>query len=290
MNIAVMGASGRTGARITRKLLNMGVTVRALGRSADRLADAKKEGARIMLGELSDVAYLAEAFRGADAVYAMLPYDVSQPGYLESQARQGEAMAEAIRRSGVPRVVFLSSLGADQEQGVGMIGSMHDQEQRLRAIDGLHITFLRPGAFFENLAHAAGMIAEHGLYADALLPDLRLPMVSTLDIADAAVAALADARWQGVRVCELQGPRDLSVSEAARIIGTALGRPDAMYLPQSYEEFAASLSGAGCAPDTATLTAEIARAINEGRIVAHAGRTPQDCAGIRFEDYAMTIS
>nr|MBA3297397.1 NAD(P)H-binding protein [Acidobacteriota bacterium] len=108
MMIAVMGASGNTGTRISGALLERGQQVRALGRSESKLADLKRAGADVVTGDAADLPFLAKAFRGADAVYALLPPDPTSPDYRARQDAVGEAIAAAVRDGGVRHVVFLS--------------------------------------------------------------------------------------------------------------------------------------------------------------------------------------
>lgn len=63
-----MGATGHTGKKITETLLKAGEKVRALGRSESKLAELKSAGAEALTGDTTDAAFLAKAFRGADAV------------------------------------------------------------------------------------------------------------------------------------------------------------------------------------------------------------------------------
>jgi len=49
--IAIMGACGNTGKRISELLLEKGETVRALGRSADKLAGLQSTGADSRLAQ-----------------------------------------------------------------------------------------------------------------------------------------------------------------------------------------------------------------------------------------------
>ncbi len=77
--ITVMGATGHTGKKITEALLNAGEKVRALGRSESKLAELKSAVAEVFEGDTKDAAFLAKAFRGADAVYTLLPTDRRAP-------------------------------------------------------------------------------------------------------------------------------------------------------------------------------------------------------------------
>ena len=290
MMITVMGATGRTGRRITEQLLKRGARIRALGRSDEKLAPLKALGGDVMAGDAIDSDYLARAFRGADAIYTLLPYEVHRPDYYAAQDRQGEAIAAAIRASGVRRVVFLSSLGAEQSSGTGMILSLHAQEERLQRIAGLDALFLRPGSFFENFHGAMALIKHEGFNCDAVRSDLALPMIGTQDIADAAVSALMDRDWHGHVIRELLGPRDLSYAEATRLIGERIGQPGLAYVQVSYDEMAQALEGSGFSHDVARLNAEIARGINEGRIGSLAGRSRETTTPTRFEDFTAELA
>jgi uncharacterized protein YbjT (DUF2867 family) len=49
--IAVIGASGNTGGRISDQLLQQGEKIRALGRSSQRLAGLERNGAEVRIGD-----------------------------------------------------------------------------------------------------------------------------------------------------------------------------------------------------------------------------------------------
>jgi putative NADH-flavin reductase len=141
--ITIMGATGNTGSKIAEALLAKGRRVRALGRSEDRLSKLKSAGAEVRTGDAADAAFLTEAFRGAQAVYTLLPTDRSAPDYRAAQDQQGEAIVKAIRDSGVKYVVALSSVGAELSNGTGVIAGLHAQEERLKAIAKINVLLLR---------------------------------------------------------------------------------------------------------------------------------------------------
>src|SRR4029079_15782326 len=157
-----MAGTGRIGKRITELLLASGEKVRALGRSESKISQLEKVGAETRAGEATDSTFLAKAFRGADAVYTLLPYDLVEPRYYEQQSKVGEAVIKAVRESGVRYLVFLSSIGADQPSGTGMLVSMHVQEERLRRLEDVNVLILRPGPFFENLLGLLELIKYQG--------------------------------------------------------------------------------------------------------------------------------
>lgn len=288
--ITVMGATGHVGRRIVELLLKGGQKVRALGRSESRLAELQAAGAEVRAGQASDAGFLGEAFRGADAVFTLLPPDAQSSDYRATQDRDGEAIARAVGDSGVGYVVFLSSVGADQPEGTGPIAGLHAQEGRLRRIPSANLLLLRPGYFFENFHEALAPIKHHGVNADSVEPDVALPMIATRDIAEAAARAIQARNWSGFVVRELLGPRDLSHAEATRILGERIGKPDLAYVQVPYAEMAKALVQAGLSESVAGLYVEMTRAFNEGRVKSVTGRTPASTTKTRFEDFAEELA
>jgi uncharacterized protein YbjT (DUF2867 family) len=62
--IAVMGATGNTGKKITEALLEAGEKVRALGRSTSKLAELKRAGAEVLAGDTNEAAFFGERISG----------------------------------------------------------------------------------------------------------------------------------------------------------------------------------------------------------------------------------
>jgi len=284
--ITVMGASGHTGQRIAQALLKAGEPVRAIGRDAAKLAPLQRAGAQLRIGNANDAAFLAEAFAGADAVYTLVAPSPDAADFRAAQDRMGEAIAQAVRESGVKRVVMLSSLGADLAAGTGPIAGLHAQEERLAGIAGLSLLRLRPAWFFENVESQVPLVEQQGMLAGSVDAELAMPMVGTADIAAAAVAALR-SRDTGVR--ELLGPHDVTHNKVARLLGQALGRPDAHYVRLPDDEMVKVLVGHGVSESFARLFVEMTRAINAQRLQPRDGRSDANTTPTRFEDYAREL-
>ncbi|MFN8177825.1 MAG: NAD(P)H-binding protein [bacterium] len=284
--IAIMGAAGNTGRRAAELLLDAGEKVRVLGRSAERLQDLARRGAEVMTGEATDAGYLATAFRGADAVYTLFPSDMQAPDLRAQQDRIGEATVDAIRKSGVRFVVFLSSLGGELPTGTGPIAGLHAQEERLRSIQGTDALALRPGYFFENTLGSLALIKHQGINGGAIAADLPISMVATRDIGEFAAKALRKRDWKGFTVREILGQRDLSLREVTNILGRRLAKPDLRYVQFGYADFVQALVGMGLPAKTAEGYAEMGRAFNEGKIKSHEGRRTENTTPTRFEEFA----
>src|SRR5438309_1742016 len=138
MTVTVLGATGKTGGAAAERLLAAGIKVRAVARSADKLAGLASKGAQAVAADLSDSAALAAALRGSDAAYLMIPSDYTKPDLLGQYTRAGESIIRAVRDSGLRRAVLLSSLGADVPSGTGPIVGLHAIEEQLKAVPGLN--------------------------------------------------------------------------------------------------------------------------------------------------------
>jgi uncharacterized protein YbjT (DUF2867 family) len=288
--IAVMGATGRTGSKIATQLLHAGGPVRAVGRSAARLAELADAGAEPVVGDPGDPGFLTAAFHGADAVYTMLPVDPTWSDYHAEVDRVGEAVVAAVRDSGVRHVVALSSLGAERAAGTGFIVSLYRQEQRLRALSLTNVLALRAGLFFETFVPALDLMIDQGINADTVAPDVPIPMVATRDLADAAATALRARDWTGFLVREVLGQRDLTFREVTAILGERLGRPGLPYIQLPDAAMLHALTEAGLSADVAAQTLDMNRAISDRTIRSRERRGPQNTTPTRFEDFADELS
>jgi uncharacterized protein YbjT (DUF2867 family) len=288
--ITVMGATGHTGKKIAEILLKAGEKVRALGRSESKLAELKRSGAEALIGDVTNAAFLAKTFGGADAVYTLLPTDRRAPDYRAAQDQQGEAIVKAIRESGVRYVVFLSSLGGELSEGTGPIVGLHAQEERLKRLKETNVLLLRAVSFYENFYEALGLIKHQGINGDTVAPDRAIPMVATRDVADVAAKALRGRDWKGVAVRELLGPRDITYVEVTRILGERIGKPDLKYVRFSEPDMIKALVQGGVSESFARLYVAMTRAFNEDTIKPRKGRTPENTTPTQFEDFAAELA
>src|SRR5580704_16872573 len=178
----ILGASGNTGSIIANSLLSAGKKVRVVGRDSGRLQRFVDKGAEAFTATLSDAAALTKAFSGGRAAYLLLPPAKSR----EDQERDSDGIAKGVKESGLRYAVHLSSYGAQVAKGAGPVSGLHSSEQKLNAIEGLNVLHLRAAYFMENNLAAIGMIHGMGIFGNALLPDLKIPMAATRDVGDYA--------------------------------------------------------------------------------------------------------
>jgi len=284
--LAITGATGKTGSKVAEMLLDAGHTVRVIGRSAERLKGLTAKGALAAVGDMADRSFLTKAFIGADAVFALIPPNLAVSDFRAYQEKIGESIVAAIKDSGIKYVVNLSSQGAHLPDRTGPIKGLHDQELRLNKLDGVNVLHLRPTYFMENLLMNIDMIRKMNIMGSAVRGDVRFAMIATKDIAAYAAERLVKRDFTGKSVADLLGARDLSLSEAAAIIGTKLGKPDLKYVAFPYEDAEKGMIGMGVKPDMAELYIEMSKALNEGLFAVNIPRTKENTTPTAFETFA----
>jgi uncharacterized protein YbjT (DUF2867 family) len=140
MKITTTGSLGNVGKPLVRLLIAAGHDVTVITANAERQAAA--------IGSVNDADFLTQAFTGADAVYTMTPPAMGGSNIIENIAGVGGAYAQAINKSGVKRVVMLSSIGADASEGTGPVKGVNRVEQIFKQLSGVNVTILRAGNFY----------------------------------------------------------------------------------------------------------------------------------------------
>lgn len=116
--VAVVGATGYVGGRLTPLLLDRGHMVRAIARSAAKLACRPwggRDNLEIAAADVLDLASLTTALQGCDAafylVHSMSP---GKEDFAERDRRAAANMAQAAHAAGLSRIIYLSGLGEDK--------------------------------------------------------------------------------------------------------------------------------------------------------------------------------
>jgi uncharacterized protein YbjT (DUF2867 family) len=288
--IVITGATGKTGNAVAEALIAKGIKVRVIGRDAAKLKGLAAKGAEAAPGDLGDTAFLGRVFAGAEAVYALIPPNFGAPDFRAYQKRIGENIVAALAGSGVKHVVHLSSQGAHLPAGTGPIVGLHDQEERLNRLEGVNVLHLRPTYFMENLLMNMDLIKKMNIMGSAVRGDVKFAMIATKDIAAYAAERLAKRDFSGKTVVDLLGQRDLSLSEAAAVIGKKLGKPDLNYVAFPYEDAEKGMEAMGLTPDMSKLYIEMSKALNEGLFAVNIPRTKENTTLTSIEEFADTFA
>jgi uncharacterized protein YbjT (DUF2867 family) len=285
----LLGSNGNITSKAARILISQGKRVKVVGRSENSLADLKAAGAEIAIGDVADPAFLTAALRGADAAYTMIPPNYATTDMHADYDRYGAAIASAIAASGVKQVVNLSSVGAHLPSGTGPIVGLHRQEQRLNKLEGVNILHLRPGYFFENHFNAIGTIKAMNVYADMTDSNALIPMIGTGDIAVVVARELASFKTRGKAILHLRSPRYYSQSQAAAILGAAIGKPDLKHVRAEPAAAKAGMVQHGLSQDVADKFEEMSNAFNANLINNAVDAGPTEITPTTLDAFAASV-
>jgi uncharacterized protein YbjT (DUF2867 family) len=258
--ILVIGSTGKTGRRVTARLVELGHDVRHGSRSSATPFDWERPGT------------WAPALAGVTAAYVAYSPDLAAPGSCEAITD----LTQLASAAQLERLVLLSGRG-------------EEEAQRAEAVirnSGLGWTIVRATWFAQNFSE--GNFVDDVLAGTVALPvgDVLEPFVDADDIADVAVAALTDDRHVG-QIYELTGPRLLTFADAVAEISSATNRV-VDFQTVSMADYAAVLADYRVPPAEIDLLRYLFTTVLDGRNSSLAdgvqralGREPKD-----FADFA----
>jgi uncharacterized protein YbjT (DUF2867 family) len=258
--ILIIGATGKTGARVHRLLVERGMATRPVARSAAIPFDWTRPET------------WGPALEGTSKAYVTYQPDLAVDGAPETIA----AFARIARNTGLEQIVLLSGRG---EPGA------ERAEAALQA-SGVAWTILRSSWFCQNFSE--GHMVEGILAGHLELPagPVREPFIDIDDIADIAVAALTDVRHLN-KLYVVTGPRALTFADAVAEIASAANRP-IQYAQVSPDAFSSTLRAGQVPADTIALMHDLFTVVLDGRneqiedgVMQALGRPARD-----FSDYA----
>lgn len=205
----VLGATGKTGRRVAKKLQQMNIPVRAGSRKGTPPFDWEKPD------------NWEKGLNNIQKVYITFQPDFAVPGALEKI----QLFVDTAKQSGVQKLVLLSGRGEPEaEEGEYVVMD-----------SGLSWTIVRASWFMQNFSEY--FFLDFILGGHIIVPETKAlePFVDVDDIADVAVAALTDDKHNG-KIYELTGPELLSIKEATAMISESINRPIA-YQEVSIQKF-----------------------------------------------------
>jgi len=223
MRIAVVGATGRIGAKLTENLLAKGHSVKALSRGGPALDALVAKGAQPFLGSFDTGAGELDAFfEDADAAFLMVKTIWGSEDFHGHYPTVALRFFDALRDSPVKLAVSLTGMGSEVSGNTGHFQGFHILDQILNRLRDIKLVHLQGGWFMQDLAGWTDSIAQHERIGWSLDPNVKTPWVAIQDIADLAAKEFDTPTEQHRSVKQLG--IDYTMTEIAAIIGQALGR------------------------------------------------------------------
>ncbi len=260
----ITGATGKIGRRVVEALTSLGIETRAVSRSTSPAFD------------WNDTSTWDAALEDVTTAYISYAPDLAIPGATDTiRAFVDKAVAE-----GVGRLVLLSGRGEEEAQAC----------EKIVQDSGIEWTVVRASWFMQNFSEGEflPMLLEGAITLPAR--DIPEPFIDVNDIADVAVAALAEDGHQG-EIYEVTGPRSLTFSELAREFSDVLGR-EIPFIRVPRDAFAEAIEASGAPSEVAWLLNYLFETVLDGRnaevcdgVQRALGRQPAD-----FTNFARRVA
>ncbi len=293
MKVILTGSLGNISKPLTSGLVQQGHDVTVISSNPSKQNEIENLGATAAIGSLEDSTFLTRTFKGADSVYTMVPpgnYFDPNLDLLAYYIRLGKNYAEAIKSSGLKRVVNLSSIGGNLKEGNGILAGAHNVEQILNDLPAdVTITHMRPNSFYYNLFGYVEMIKSQGMIFANYGGDNVIPWVSPMDIAEAIAEELV-MTVKG-RKARSVASEDLTGNETAKILGEAIGKPDLKWVVVSDKDTLNGLVAHGMNPKIAAGLVEMYSALNSGLLAEDYYRNKPAVMGkVKMKDFAKDFA
>lgn len=287
MKIAIAAPTGNIGSKLTELLLDKGHQLTLLARDPSKVERFAQRGASVAQGSLADRYFVTGATSGVEALFWLTPPNYGAQDMRREQADFGRVAAEAVRTNRIPRVVNLSSYGAQNAEGAGPISGLHEVEKAIEQA-AEDVTHLRPVSFMENVLNSLSTIKTAGAIYLPISGKTKTPLVATRDIAKVAALRLQDKSWTGRHALRVQGPDDLTFDGIAGALSRVAGR-DVRHVQVSPDQARQALEGTGVSPDVASQFLEMYQAFESGLLESGGPDLEKVTTETTFEIFAKEI-
>ncbi|MES2426830.1 MAG: NAD(P)H-binding protein [Bacteroidota bacterium] len=288
MKITITGSLGNISKPLTETLVKAGHQVTVISSNPNRADEIKALGATPAIGQVTDVAFLTDAFKGADAVYTMVPPNFGATEWKNYIAGIGQNYADAITANDIKKIVHLSSIGAHLEDGAGPVTGIHRVEEIYNKLDGVAVKHLRPGFFYTNFYANVDMIKHAGIIGSNWGADTTIVMVHPNDIAVAAAEELQnDFTGKSVRYIASD---EKTAGEVAKALGAAIGKPELPWIEFTDADNTAGAIGAGLPEEIATNYTEMGTSVRSGKMFEDYFKNKPVLSKIKLEEFAAAFA
>lgn len=160
MNIAVFGATGKTGLEIVKQSLSKGDVVTAFVRDPLKL-ELEHENLKVIQGDIFDVASVSQAIQGQDAVICALGSSDLKKTTVRTEGTKN--IIQSMKEKQVKRLVIISAMGVGESwDTLSMFNKFffatllkssrvdHEAQESAVKESGLDWTIIRPSGLVDN--------------------------------------------------------------------------------------------------------------------------------------------
>lgn len=256
----ILGASGQIGGAVARILAAKGNHVRAVVRNRSKCAHLDDANIEIVEADMYDKEALLLAFRRGETAFLLTPENFQSNDFSGDLEKLLENYRYAVSRSGVRKLVGLSSMGAERKEYAGYLWASHRLEHHFSDLN-VKQTFLRPAFYFSNWYAYKPLADAHGVLPSMIPGNLRIPAVAPIDVAKFLAEMILNDDPEPVY--EIAAREKYTPQEIADTFSRVLNKPVRLQeIPES--EWEPTLIEAGFSHDAARQMAFMTKSLVDG--------------------------
>ncbi len=311
MKIILTGSLGNISKPLAVELIQKGHSVTVISTKPQKQKDIEELGAIAAIGSIEDTYFLTKVFTGADVVYCMLPPFDFLVDVMSESRKISTSYAQAIKKSGVKKVIHLSSIGAHTDKGNGLLAFHYLAESILKELPlDVSIIHIRPTCFYYNMYNYLDMIKGKGFLGRFLTlrysgftdmikgntgiiaanygADDKTSWVSPIDIATAIVEEITTT-FTGRKV-RYVASEELTCNEVAKALGEAIGKPYLKWALMSDKQMLGGLKMFGVPESRAKGIVEMNSGVHNGLVEKDYYLNRPKMGKVKFKDFAKEFA
>ncbi|MCU0534189.1 MAG: NmrA family NAD(P)-binding protein [Hydrococcus sp. Prado102] len=219
----ILGGNGHVGSALAQTLLSQGEPVTIVSRSSSSILKWQKRGARVEVVDVHDTIELRRTFAKGKRLFLLNP-PADPATDIDIEERKSLAfILEAIKDSGLEKIVAESTYGAQPGHRIGDLGVLYEMEQQLAA-QSIPFSIIRAAYYMSNWDFSLQTAKQDGAIDTFFPTNFVLPMVAPRDIGQLA-ARLMTEPVESTGLHYIEGPERYSSLNVAQAFAKALQKP-----------------------------------------------------------------
>jgi uncharacterized protein YbjT (DUF2867 family) len=248
-------------------LVSSNQPVKAVIRNPDKRKELQKfQNIAIEIADAFDLPALKKAFKNGSSVLLLTPDNPESDDVMGETQTMLDNYKKAIEGSQIKKIVGLSSMGAQMETNSGSLKMSYMLEHNFNELNVQKI-FVRPAYYYSNWMESLSAVQEDGKLSTFFPVDLKMPMVSPLDIAKFLADLMRDT-VEGEPIFEVEGPAWYSSKDIANTFSKVLNRS---VVPQQIprEDWWKTMKQFGFTDDVTKNFIEMTQTVADGKAKPH---------------------
>ena len=162
--IVLTAPTSKIGRQVLASLLAKQAQICVIARDPMKLSDEARRGVEVVQGSHSEAGVVAKAFKGADAVFWLVPADPQAANAYAAYVDFSRPGCEAMKAEGVKRVVAVSSLGRGWPKDAGNVTGTLAMDDAIAAT-GVSFRGLACATFMDNIARQSESLKTKGVFS-----------------------------------------------------------------------------------------------------------------------------